>query len=88
MTVRRGYSDSKLSRLLKPKVDEDLNNFLPKFLVKDIGKKDESEASGTIFEPNEAVDVGYFLEQMSFKDVRYKFFKYYYFRLTLGQNKI
>jgi hypothetical protein len=40
MTVRKGYSDSRLNRILRSDDDEDLNNFLPKFLVKDICKDD------------------------------------------------
>src|SRR5690348_9961625 len=46
MTVRKGYSDSRLSRFLKADDDEDLNNFLPKFLVKDICKDDIDLSEG------------------------------------------
>jgi hypothetical protein len=45
MTTRKVYSDSRLTRLMKPDDDSDLNKFLPKFLVKDIISKDDSERS-------------------------------------------
>ena len=35
MTVRKIYSDTRLIDLLKPK-DEEINNLLPKFLLKDL----------------------------------------------------
>ena len=44
MTQRRGNSDSKLSHLLRPKFDEEnVDNFLPKFLIKDMNSKDEGK---------------------------------------------
>ena len=82
MTQRRGNSDSKLSHLLRPKFDEEnLDNFLPKFLIKDMNSKDEGkilkeeieineeERMATIFEPNEIDDVSEYLRNLSFKEV-------------------
>lgn len=87
MSVRRGNSDSKLSKLFKPKVEDDnLDSFLPKFLLKDLRdeKKSieeefdmaESEDKGTIFEPHETEDVSEYLSQLSFKEV-YKIIIYF-----------
>ena len=78
MSVRRGNSDSRLTKLFKPKVDEDnLDNFLPKFLLKDLRDEkktieddfDVSEEKGTIFEPHETEDMSEYLKHLSFKEV-------------------
>jgi hypothetical protein len=46
MNVRKGYSDSRLNKIMKSSEDnENLNNFLPRFLVKDICDKDDSAES-------------------------------------------
>jgi hypothetical protein len=52
MNIRRGYSDSKLIQHLqqgpRAKFDEDnLDNFLPKFLIKDMNTKDEKKVEST-----------------------------------------
>jgi hypothetical protein len=83
MTVRRGYSDSKLTQILKPKLDEEnLNNFLPKFLLKDISNKDqakvqkeipenvENEKIKNFFESFEDDDTHDCLNQLSIKDIK------------------
>jgi hypothetical protein len=79
MSVRRGNSDSKLSKLFKSKrVEEDnLDNFLPKFLLKDLRDEKKSiedefdviEDKRTIFEAHETEDVSEYLNQLSFKEV-------------------
>lgn len=83
MTVRRGYSDSKLNQILKPKLDEEnLNNFLPKFLLKDISNKDqakvqkenpehnENEKGKNFFESFEDDEAHDYLNQLSIKDFK------------------
>ncbi len=77
MSVRRGQSDSKLSKLFKEKEEVNLDNFLPKFLLKDLKDEKKSveddldvlEEKGTIFEPYEAEDVSKYLNQLSIKEV-------------------
>jgi hypothetical protein len=86
MSIRRGYSDSKLTQILKPKFDdENLGNFLPNFLLKDI-KEDskqpkqklkneedveifESEKYRMIFDSNEEEDLNDYLQHLSIKEV-------------------
>jgi hypothetical protein len=81
MSVRRGESDSKLSRLLKSKIDDDssLGNFLPNFLLKDINAKEEAkmkndldlkeEEKSNIFESREEDDVNNYFHFLNVKDV-------------------
>jgi hypothetical protein len=78
MSIRRGNSDSRLTTLFKPKLDEDnLDNFLPKFLLKDLRDErkllkedfDVTEEKGTIFEPNDTEDISECLKRLSFKEV-------------------
>ena len=83
MTIRRGYSDSKLTQVLKPKFDEEnLDNFLPKFLIKDMNHKDaskkqkaendlnENEKHRSIFDASEEEDLNEYLRHLSIKEVR------------------
>jgi hypothetical protein len=85
MTLRRGYSDSKLSQWLKPKEDEDIDehHFLPKFLVKEtVGRDDfktkksdlnlsEEEKFDSIFDLNEAESMTNYFDFMNIKEVNY-----------------
>lgn len=51
--IRRGNSDSRLTRLLKPDLeDESLNNFLPKFLLRDINPNEEARLKQDLDEKN------------------------------------
>ncbi len=78
MSVRKGNSDTRLTKLFKPKVEEDnLDNFLPKFLLKDLKEdkrsidyeSDMNEEKGLIFEPHETKDVSENLKYLSIKEV-------------------
>ena len=78
MSVRRGNSDSRLTKLFRAKVDEDnLDNFLPKFLLKDLRDEKKTmeedlyitDEKGTIFEPHETEDMSEYLKHLSFKEV-------------------
>jgi len=82
MSIRRGNSDSRLTKLFKLKLDdENLDNFLPKFILKDL--KDErqhlkddlyvTEEKGTIFDPNETEDISEYLKHLSIKEVSQNF---------------
>jgi len=58
MSIRKGYSDSKLNQTLKPKFeDENLGNFLPNFLLKymkedpNSKQKIKDEGRTEIFDP-------------------------------------
>ena len=88
MSIRKGYSDSKLIQHLaqgpKSKFDDDnLDNFLPKFLIKDMNTKDESKLiskdeeldvneidNKSIFDRNESENINEYLRQMSIKEVK------------------
>jgi hypothetical protein len=82
MNTRRGYSDTKLTQKLKPVFDEEnLDNFLPKSLLKDINPKEEGkrmkenldqidgERHKSIFEPHEEEDLADYLRHLTFKEV-------------------
>jgi hypothetical protein len=79
MSVRRGNSDSKLTQMIKHRYDEDsLDNFLPKFLIKDMNTKDELknindhpeiEKKRSIFDTKEQDDMNDYLKNLSIKEV-------------------
>jgi hypothetical protein len=48
MNIRKGYSDSRLNKLMRSEDDENLNNFLPEFLVKDIYSKEASDSEDNL----------------------------------------
>lgn len=81
MTVRRGYSDSKLSKLLKPREEEEgLDHFLPGFLLKDMNPQDEAEKlrieieeennCNNFFESSDNDDVNFYLSNLSMDDMK------------------
>ncbi len=82
MNIRKGYSDTKLTQILKPVFDEEnLDNFLPKSLLKDINPKEEVKRikedviqiegvlHKNIFEPHEEDDLADYLRHLSLKEV-------------------
>ena len=87
MSIRKGYSDSKLNQTLKPKFeDENLGNFLPNFLLKDMkedpnpkGEREmfdpEKEKYRMIFDSTEEEDLSEYLNYMSMKEVSSDLFK-------------
>jgi|LauGreDrversion4_2_1035121.scaffolds.fasta_scaffold1757298_1 hypothetical protein len=85
MNIRRGYSDTKLTQKLKPVFDEEnLDNLLPKSLLKDLNPKEEGkrmkeefdflegDKNRTIFDPHEEDDLADYLRHLSMKEVTTK----------------
>lgn len=82
MSIRRGFSDTKLTQKLKPVFEEEnMDSLLPKSLLRDINPKEEGkrikgefeiiegEKSKSIFEPHEEDDLTEYLKHLSLKEV-------------------